>query len=44
MTNAHIETGRMAVCCQNLTLGAPSNRDALFVLVGALFKIVVFFF
>jgi hypothetical protein len=28
----------MAVCCQNLTLGAPSSRSALSVLVGALFK------
>jgi hypothetical protein len=28
----------MAVCCQNLTLGALSSRSALSVLVGALFK------
>jgi len=28
----------MAVCCQNLTLGALSRRSALSVLVGALFK------
>jgi hypothetical protein len=28
----------MAVCCQNLTLGALNSRSALFVLVGALFK------
>jgi hypothetical protein len=32
MTNAHSETGQMAVCCQNLMLGVLS------VLVGALFK------
>jgi hypothetical protein len=37
-TNAHSETGQMAVCCQNLTLGAFSSRSALSVLVGALFK------
>jgi hypothetical protein len=30
--------GHMAVCCQNLTLGALSSRSALSVLVGALFK------
>ena len=35
-TNAHSETGQMAVSCQNLTLGALSSRSA--VLVGALFK------
>jgi hypothetical protein len=28
----------MAVCCQNLTLGALSSRSALSLLVGALFK------
>jgi hypothetical protein len=28
----------MAVCCQNLTLGALSSRSALSGLVGALFK------
>jgi len=28
----------MAVCCQNLTLGALSSGSALSVLVGALFK------
>jgi hypothetical protein len=38
MTNAHSETGQMAVCCQNLTLGALSRRSALPMLVGALFK------
>jgi hypothetical protein len=38
MTNPHSETGQMAVCCQNLTLGALSNRSALSLLVGALFK------
>ena len=37
-TNADSETGQMAVCCQNLTLGALSSRSALSVLVGALFK------
>jgi hypothetical protein len=37
-TNAHSETGQMAVCCQNLTLGALSSRSALCMLVGALFK------
>ena len=37
-TNAHNETGQMAVCCQNLTLGALSSRSALAMLVGALFK------
>jgi len=37
-TNVHSETGQMAVCCQNLTLGALRNRSALSVLVGALFK------
>jgi len=37
-TNAHSETGQMAVCCQNLTLGALSSRSALTMLVGALFK------
>jgi hypothetical protein len=36
--NAHSETGQMAVCCQNLTLGALSSRSALSMLVGALFK------
>jgi hypothetical protein len=38
MTNAHSETGQMAVCCQNLPLGALSSRSAPPVLVGALFK------
>jgi hypothetical protein len=28
----------MAVCCQNLKLGALSSRSTLSVLVGALFK------
>jgi hypothetical protein len=37
-TNAHSETGQMAVCCQNLTLGAISSRSAISVMVGALFK------
>jgi hypothetical protein len=35
--------GQMAVCCQNLTLGALSSRGALSVLVGALFKKIGFF-
>jgi len=30
--------GQMAVCCQNLTLGALSSSSALSVLVGMLFK------
>ena len=38
MTNAHSETGQMAVCCQNLTLGALSSHSMLSVLVGTLFK------
>jgi hypothetical protein len=38
MTNAHSETGQMAVCCQNLPLGWFSSCSAPFVLVGALFK------
>jgi len=38
MTNAHSETGQMAVCCQNLMLGALSSHSILSVLVGALFK------
>jgi hypothetical protein len=37
-TNAHSKTGQIAVCCQNLMLGALSSRSALSVLVGALFK------
>jgi hypothetical protein len=37
-TNAHIETGQMTVCCQNLTLGALSSRSALSILFGAQFK------
>jgi len=37
-TNDHSETGQMAVCCQNLTLGALSRCSALSMLVGALFK------
>jgi hypothetical protein len=37
-TNAHSETGQMAVCCQNLPLGAVSNRSAPSLLVGELFK------
>jgi len=34
----------MAVCCQNLPLGALSSRSALSVLVGELFKKFVLFF
>jgi len=37
-TNAHSETGQMAICCQNLPLGALSSHSALSVLVGELFK------
>ena len=37
-TNAHSETGQMAVCCQNLTLCALISRSARSLLVGALFK------
>jgi hypothetical protein len=37
-TNAHSETGQMAVSCQNLALGALSSRSAPSVLVGELFK------
>ena len=37
-TNAHSETGRMAVCSQHLALGALSSRSGLSMLVGALFK------
>jgi hypothetical protein len=43
-TNARSETGQMAVCCQNLTLGVPSRHSALAVLVGALFKMFGLFF
>jgi len=38
VANPHGETGQMAVCCQNLTLGALSSRSMLCVRVGALFK------
>jgi hypothetical protein len=38
MTNAHSETGQMAVCCQNLPLGGLSSRSAPSVLVGTLFN------
>jgi hypothetical protein len=38
MTNAYSEMRQMAVCCQNLLLGALSSRSAPSVLVGALFK------
>jgi hypothetical protein len=32
------ETGQMAVCCQNSTLGALNSHSALSVLVGTRFK------
>jgi hypothetical protein len=38
MSDAHSETGQMAVCYQNLTLDVLSSRSALSVLVGTLFK------
>jgi len=44
MTNANSETGQMAVCCQNLPLGALSSHSAPSVLVGALFKKFGLFF
>jgi len=34
----------MAVCCQDLTLGAVSSRSALSMLVGTLFKKFGLFF
>ena len=37
-TNAHNETGQIAVCCQNLPLGAISSRSAHPMLVGELLK------
>jgi hypothetical protein len=37
-TNAHSETGQMAICYQILTLGALGSRSAFSVLFGALFK------
>ena len=37
-TNAYSETGQMAVCCQNMTLGALSRHSTHSLLVGALFK------
>ena len=43
MTNAHGETGQMAVCCQSLTLGVLSSHSALSLLVGMLFKKLGFF-
>jgi hypothetical protein len=39
MTNDHSETGQMAVCCQNLTLGVLSSCSALSVLDDTLFKL-----
>ena len=44
MTNAHSETGQMAVCCQNLPLGALSSSSAPSLLVGELFKKLGLFF
>jgi len=38
VTNGHSETRQMAVCCQNLPLGALNSCSALHVPVGALFK------
>ena len=43
-TNGHSETRLMAVCCQNLPLGAFSSLSALPVTVGALFKKFGLFF
>jgi hypothetical protein len=43
-TNAHSETVQMAVCCQNLPLGALSSRSAPSVQVVALFKKFSIFF
>jgi hypothetical protein len=43
-TNAHSETGKMAVCRQNTPLGALSSRSAPSVLVGELLKERAFFF
>jgi hypothetical protein len=43
-TNAHSETGQMAVCCQNLPLGALISRSAPSLLVGELFKKFGLFF
>jgi len=37
-TNAHGETGQLAVSCQNLPLGALGRRSASSVLVSELFK------
>jgi hypothetical protein len=37
-SNDHSETGQMAVCFQNQTLGAVSSHSALSLLIGALFK------
>jgi hypothetical protein len=34
----------MGICCQNLPLGAPSNRSALSVPVGSLFTKFGLFF
>ena len=42
-TNANSETGQMAVCSQNLMLGALSSCSTLSLLVGVLFKKVGLF-
>jgi hypothetical protein len=38
MTNAYSEMGQMAVCCQNLMLGAQNSCSVLSLLVGMEFK------
>ena len=38
MTNADSKTGQMAVCCQNLPLGALSSHGVPYLQVGELFK------
>jgi hypothetical protein len=42
--DSHSETVQMAVCFQNVPLGALSSRSAPSVLVGALFKKFGLFF
>jgi len=42
-TNDHSETGQMAVCCQNLPLGALSSRSAPSVRLARYLKSSVFF-
>ena len=44
MTNAHNEMGQIAVCCQNLMLGALSSISALSILVWrAIYKVRLLF-